>query len=609
MKPSSERAATTLPLAMVALVAPPLLSAHESPSLTFYNQAVSMAAWGVWALALAWLLGQTAAVRAPNHRPALAAIAVPLLCACMALLSPSLNHQPWGLAAMGASMSLAACLLIFLGWRSGLSSAGTDIFDTFCEGLAWAGLISVGLGLIQIFHPAWADGVYVAAPTMAGRAVANLRQPNHLATLLVWSGAAVVWLGARGRWPRGLAAAALVLLIGGVVLTASRTGMIGVALLTLWAVLDRRLPRVLRVTLLFSPLIFALWWGGMWLGSHLDHEVAFAAEARLNDGSDISSSRFKIWANVLSLIAAHPWAGVGYGQFNLAWTLSAFPARPVAFFDHTHNLVLQWAVEFGLPLTALLLSLGLWALWHVLRPRPPARPAQDSLAGAVIVMVLMVGVHSLLEYPLWYAYFLLPAAFALGLGLGHRSREDTVNAAWTSRPERAPEAPPGGAPLAALRVAGAAAVLMVTGTVWCVHDYQSAVRIYGPGPDAGPLEERIAQGQNSFWFAYQADYADVTGVEDHEPSRPPQAFARTLHNIVDARLMLAYARSLAEHDEVDRARYVIDRLREFRHAEAEPFLSACDVDADPSETHAAEVHPPFQCQPSVGTYTWRDLRP
>src|SRR5690606_17088500 len=149
----------------------------------------------------------------------------------------------------------------------------------------------------------------------------------------------------------------------------------------------------------------------------------------------------------------------------------------------------------------------------------------------------------------------------------------------------------------------------VTGTVWCVHDYQSAVRIYGPGPDAGPLEERIAQGQNSFWFAYQADYADVTGVEDHEPSRPPQAFARTLHNIVDARLMLAYARSLAEHDEVDRARYVIDRLREFRHAEAEPFLSACDVDADPSETHAAEVHPPFQGQPSVGTYTWRDLRP
>ena len=29
------------------------------------------------------------------------------------------------------------------------------------------------------------------------------------------------------------------------------------------------------------------------------------------------------------------------------------------------------------------------------------------------MMVLLVGLHSLLEYPLWYAYFLLPAAWAL----------------------------------------------------------------------------------------------------------------------------------------------------------------------------------------------------
>jgi hypothetical protein len=31
-----------------------------------------------------------------------------------------------------------------------------------------------------------------------------------------------------------------------------------------------------------------------------------------------------------------------------------------------------------------------------------------------MLMVLMIGLHSLLEYPLWYAYFLLPAAWAWG---------------------------------------------------------------------------------------------------------------------------------------------------------------------------------------------------
>jgi hypothetical protein len=34
------------------------------------------------------------------------------------------------------------------------------------------------------------------------------------------------------------------------------------------------------------------------------------------------------------------------------------------------------------------------------------------------MFVLMISLHSLLEYPLWYAYFLLPAAWAFGFGLG-----------------------------------------------------------------------------------------------------------------------------------------------------------------------------------------------
>ena len=33
-----------------------------------------------------------------------------------------------------------------------------------------------------------------------------------------------------------------------------------------------------------------------------------------------------------------------------AWTLTPFPGRPIAFFDHTHNLPLQLIVELGVPL-------------------------------------------------------------------------------------------------------------------------------------------------------------------------------------------------------------------------------------------------------------------
>ena len=50
------------------------------------------------------------------------------------------------------------------------------------------------------------------------------------------------------------------------------------------------------------------------------------------------------------MIAREPLAGVGFGEFNLAWTLTEFPHRPTAFFDHTHNLPLHLMVELGIPL-------------------------------------------------------------------------------------------------------------------------------------------------------------------------------------------------------------------------------------------------------------------
>ncbi|MCH2241624.1 MAG: hypothetical protein MK041_06770, partial [Aquabacterium sp.] len=100
-------------------------------------------------------------------------------------------------------------------------------------------------------------------------------------------------------------------------------------------------------------------------------------------------------------------------------------------------------------------------------------------------------------------------------------------------------------------------------------------------------------------FGFQADYAKATT----EPSPPLSAFDRPLHHLIDARLMVAYAKALAAHGQLDKARFVADRLREFRRFADEPFLDVC---AEPPED---EDEIPFQCLPYEGRpMDWRDFR-
>jgi hypothetical protein len=578
---------------LLAIVAPTLVAAHAPPSVTFFNQVLAVLGWGVFIAAL----GEQPQARPERGHPMGGAVkavsAVFLIHAAAALGSAFVwGDLPIGLGLMGGGMSLAGWLALRAGWRSGQAPRRDLVLDVFFGALTLAGALGMVLALIQVFLPVWADGSFIAVPTMPGRAVGNLRQPNHFSTLLVWSCCGAAWLGARERLAGWLASLLMALFIWGIVLTASRTGMIGMGFLAMWGLLDRRLPRTVRFTLIGAPLVYALCWGGMWALSHADSSVAFAAEARLHDKSDISSSRFKIWANVLALIRTHPWLGVGYGEFNLAWTLTPFPDRPVAFFDHTHNLVLQWAVELGVPLALLLTGLCLWAFWAMLArgtilPDAKAGNAVSSTVGACTVIVAIAALHSLLEYPLWYSYFLLPAAFAWGLGLG-------VKGPWSARVRSS--APRGKA------MVGAGGLMAVL-ALWCALDFLAAVNIYAPWPGAGPLPQRIEFGQKMPWWGYQADYADVTSRDDDEPSKAPRAFRRTLHNLLDARLMMAYARSLAEHGDVDKARFVVERLKEFRNTMSDDFLAACKEEPEPGD------EPPFQCAPPQRHYTWRELLP
>ncbi|PPE70028.1 polymerase [Caldimonas thermodepolymerans] len=558
------------PLLAVLLAAPYCLAYSQTPATTLLNSLLAFAAWGAL---LAF--GPSASCATTDRAAVPRRWAVPALvagaCACLALRTGTLADALVLAAA-------AACA-----WAAGVARA-----RIVWAGLLVAGCAGVAIALVQYFAPSLADGRWIAVPTVPGRAFGNLRQPNLFSTLLLLALCAGVWLLAPMRLPRWVVPAVVAWLLLGVALSSSRTGMVGTGVLVLWGLLDRGLPRHARASLLASVAIVAAWWALLWAWGHLGG-TTFYAEARLSTGSDISSSRFGIWRNTLALVAAHPWTGVGWGDFNYAWTFSAFPGRPVAFFDHAHNLVLQLMVELGVPAALALLGALAWLLWRArggLR-HPDAQRA--SLAACCLAMLALLGWHSLLEYPLWYPYFLFPAAFVLGtyLAIGGVSRAGDAAA----RPAREPRA-------WRLRTVGA---LMVAGAAYAAWDYQSVVQIFAPYGAAGqaPLPERIATGQRSTFFAHHADYAAVTTAE--HPSQVFDAFERPLHHLVDARLMIAYAKALEELGERDRAVYVAQRLREFRHPLGEAFFQACDEEGD--------APLPFQCDELPRAFEPRELEP
>jgi hypothetical protein len=122
----------------------------------------------------------------------------------------------------------------------------------------------------------------------------------------------------------------------------------------------------------------------------------------------LDRNRWLIYSQVWEMIKTHPWLGVGPGelQFNQLLLMDRYDA--VLFASSAHNVVLDLLVMTGLLGTIGFAWFGLG--WYL-----RVRRIQPSLETVTMLMMLAVlGIHSLLEFPEWYAFFLFPAAFLIG---------------------------------------------------------------------------------------------------------------------------------------------------------------------------------------------------
>lgn len=356
--------------------------------------------------------------------------------------------QPYGVALLGLGWPIRLLayrrlfrrtpldwpLLLIILWLPVTYWASAD------KGLSWGAITSLAIGLALYFalidwppaqdHPeliAWAllalgAALSATAPLLGdltgkkllplgplaplfarlgdltpGAANAN-RIAGAIVVLLPLSVALALYGGwSRRRWPRLLCTLLALANLVVLVLTQSRGGyMAGAAALALLLLL--RWPRLIYILPLVTLGVgFAIYRVGLATITDL-----FSAETVMG-GLD---ARLELWSRALYAISDFPFTGIGIGTFERVIPLlyPYFLISPDTAIPHAHNLLLQVAVDLGIPglIAYLALYLSACAIAAQALSRPDL-PLARALAAGSLGSFLALFVHGLVDAAIWGA--------------------------------------------------------------------------------------------------------------------------------------------------------------------------------------------------------------
>jgi Virulence factor membrane-bound polymerase, C-terminal/O-Antigen ligase/Protein glycosylation ligase len=488
-------------LLFVATAIPFQIAFAILPIPTFLNELMAFLGWGILLIAVG-LRGHWSTL-STGLKLALAAVAVLALAVALQVATAFVSNPKAGLS-WGYFLACGGLCCL-----AGYQVAKSDMREHSMDLLALSWTIGCGLSiateLVQFLqlpvHP------YLVAPLRdAGRLYGNIRQPNHLATFLATGLVAVAWLFYRKRMNLFWAVVAFATISAGVALTSSRTGLVSMGVLFLCGVLlTRRMPSVRVVIWIFPLWIFSVVWVAVALAEAdvLPYFGVTRTGGTFANLAENSGARFELWANTLSIIRENWVLGTGFGQFQFFYLLSDIPIEFSTAFNNAHNLPLHLASEFGVPITLLVVFLLITSLYL-------SRSAlRDSLGRTGLLFLVPVTVHSLFEFPLWYAYFLLPAAAIFG-GIVGRGGE-AVHVESVHEFPKSDEPPRG-------KVLVFGGLAMIGCLLVAVTHYLALGAIYKPGGAGDTLEERLDTAKRAFIYGHWINNSIATSLLLENPS-------------------------------------------------------------------------------------------
>lgn len=381
-----------------------LLFVHIHPFRTYYQEALVVLA------VLACYLGFCFSKRIEFHIPTI--VVIPFILILIALLQTVLgigSHQHLFYPLFYFVLT-ALSMIVGANWTAQLQGAERICF-MFALVQLIAAVLSVLIQCVQITGVDWTPYVmYIAhSPDTPMRPFANVAQPNQLALLLCFGLASIWWLLQTKRLSGFFALAFSLFLLWGVALTQSRIAWIILpvfALLAWFKVIGQHSIR--RSVLLLLLIVYI---GFVWFLPSIAEALGFSSASiaeRVGGRSERSGLLQQAWF----MIKQHPWLGVGWFGFGAEQVKIAADFPSTIYAEHSHNLILNLMVELGVPVALLIFSVLLYWFYQTCIVRSAAKNNQVAFG---MLSLIAVGVHSMVEFPLWYAFVLLPIAVLMGM--------------------------------------------------------------------------------------------------------------------------------------------------------------------------------------------------
>ncbi|MGC2166602.1 MAG: Wzy polymerase domain-containing protein [Gallionella sp.] len=417
---------THISLLLVGLmwVLPFLNSRHAYPLTTFYQEWWS-ALLGV--LAMGILTGRD--YWRANQVPRIALM--PVLLIAIATLQWCMGMVPYfDQVLLYILYFLFATMLMLLGARLSELFGLEKVAVTLATFLLAGAELSAMAGILQQYH--WHTPFdSVVAMKVSASVYGNIAQPNHFANYIALGIVSLGLLLQQNRLNRVVTALLSVPLLFVLALSGSRSAWLYLLAMSASAWWLSRKCAELSVLLRYCLLLAA---GFVAINLLLQLSLVTGADRAINTlqrlmgANETGAVRLYLWQEAIRMFINSPWLGNGLGQF--AWQhFQLLPElRPhgvEGLYNNAHNILFQLAAEAGIAgLLAIGITLGSWftglrkelAIDSINSRNGEGSAGSPRLAAYWwgLSSLGVLGIHSLLEYPLWYIYFLAIAAILLG---------------------------------------------------------------------------------------------------------------------------------------------------------------------------------------------------